>query len=148
MAMKTVASNRRARFDYQITDTVVAGIMLTGQEVKSCRMGHADLSGSYVSFYGGKAMIKHLKIMQYKFASQLEGYDPGHDRQLLLKKVEMEKLQALADQKGVTIIPLEIQAGKFVKILLGIGQGKKTIDKRRVIKERDVERRMKRGEEV
>ncbi len=145
--MKTVAYNRRARFDYEITETMVAGIMLTGQEVKSCRMGHADLSGSYVSFHGGKAIIKQMKIMPYKFASQLEGYEPGHDRSLLLKAVEVEKLKTLSDQKGITIIPLEIQAGKFIKLLIGIGRGKKTIDKRRVIKERDVERRLRRGEE-
>lgn len=146
--MKTVASNRRARFDYQIDDTVLAGIMLTGQEVKSCRMGHADLSGSYVSFRGSVPVIKHLKVMPYKFASGLDGYDPAQDRTLLLKKNEAEKLRAASEQKGITIIPLEVQAGKFIKILLGIARGRKTIDKRRVIKERDVEKRMRRGDEL
>jgi SsrA-binding protein len=145
--MKAVATNRRARFDYEISDTVMAGIMLSGQEAKSCRAGHIDMSGSYVSFQSGKAHIKHLKISPYKFASGLESYDPGHDRLLLLKKAEMEKLQSLSDQKGVTIIPLEVQAGRYIKVLIGIGKGRKTIDKRKVIKERDIERRMRKGEQ-
>ena len=146
--MKAVATNRRARFDYEITDTVLAGVILTGQEAKSCRLGHVDLSGSYVSFYGGKPTIKHMKISPYPFASQLEGYDPGHDRQLLLNKNESEKLQTAAEQKGVTIIALEVQAGKYVKVLLGLGRGRKTIDKRRTIKERDVEKRLRQGKDL
>lgn len=146
--MKVVATNRRARFDYQIDDTILAGIMLSGQEVKSCRMGHVDLSGSYVSFRGAVPIIKHVKIMPYKFASNLDGYEPAQDRTLLLKKTEAEKLRVASEQKGTSIIPLEVQAGKFVKVLLGIAHGKKQFDKRRTMKERDVERRMKRGEDV
>lgn len=146
--MKTVASNRRARFDYKITDTVLAGVMLTGQEAKSCRLGHVDLGGSYVSFQSGKPVIKHLKIQPYRFASQLDGYDPGQDRRLLLTKHEIDKLQSSADQKGVTIVPLEVQAGRTVKILLGLAEGRKTIDKRQAIKERDIARKMRKGEEV
>lgn len=146
--MKAVASNRRARFDYDITETMLAGIMLTGQEVKSCRMGHVDLSGSYVVFQNDAPLIKHLKISPYQFASQLDGYDPGQDRPLLLKKVEAVRLQELSDQRGVSIIPLEVQAGKYIKLLIGIGRGRKTIDKRRVIKDRDIEKRMKQGKEV
>jgi SsrA-binding protein len=126
---------------------VTAGIMLTGQEVKSCRMGHVDLAGSYVSFLKDQPILKQMKISPYKFASNLDGYDPGHDRPLLLKKNESEKLQAMSEQKGVTIIPLEVQAGKFIKVLIGIGRGKKTIDKRKVIKERDIERRLRKGQE-
>ncbi len=146
--MKTVAQNRRARFDYRITDTVLSGIMLTGQEVKSCRMSHVDLAGSYVSFLRGKAIIKHLKIQPYKFASGLDGYDPGQDRQLLLNAKEIEKLQGAAEQKGVTIVPLEVQAGRHIKVLLGLAEGRKTIDKRQVIKERDIKKKMKKGEEI
>ena len=146
--MKTVASNRKARFDYAITDTVLAGIMLTGQEVKSCRMGHIDLAGSYVSFLGNKPTIKHLKIQPYPFASQLEDYDPGQDRRLLLNKNEIAKLQISSDQRGITIIPLEVQAGRTIKVLLGIATGRKTIDKRQRIKEREMEKKMKKGEEI
>jgi SsrA-binding protein len=146
--MKSVAQNRRARFDYEISDTLEVGIMLTGQDVKSCRAGHVDLRGSYVSFFGGKPVLKSAKIMKYQFASQLEGYEPGHDRPLLLKKAEMEKLQSLSAEKGATIIPLELRVGKYIKVVLGIAKGRKTVDKRARIKERDVERRLKKGEEI
>lgn len=146
--MKTVASNRRARFDYEILDTIEAGIVLTGQEVKSCRMGHIDLSGAYVSLSGGKATMKQSKISKYPFASGLDEYQPGRDRQLLLKKSESEKLLTLATQKGITIIPLEVHAGKCIKVLLGLARGRKTIDKRSVIKEREMSKKLKKGEEI
>jgi len=146
--VKIVASNRRARFDYEITDTMLAGLMLTGQEAKSCRLGHIDMSGAYVSFQKNKASLKHLKISLYPFASGLEGYEPGQDRVLLLNKAEVERLQELANQKGITVIPLEVQAGKYIKVLIGIAKGKKLLDKRKVIKERDIDRRMRKGQEV
>lgn len=146
--MKIVAQNRRARFDYQIDDTILAGLILTGQEVKSCRMSHCDLAGSYVSFHGGKPVIKHLKIQPYVFASQLDGYDPGQDRFLLLNKSEIAKLEGASNQKGITVIPLEVQAGRTIKVLIGIAHGRKNIDKRQLIKERDVKKRLKKGEEI
>jgi SsrA-binding protein len=146
--MKSVAQNRRARFDYEISDTLEAGIVLMGQEVKSCRMGQVDLRGAYVSFIGGKPVLKSAKIMKYQFASQLEGYEPAHDRPLLLNKAEAAKLESLAQEKGNTIIPLEVRVGKYIKVLLGIAKGRKTVDKRARIKERDVERRLKKGEDI
>lgn len=146
-SMKVIALNRRARFDYEISDTLEAGIMLSGQEVKSCRLGHADLRGAYVSFYNGKAILKSAKIMKYPFASGIEDYRPDHDRQLLLKKSEMEKLNSLSAEKGITVIPMEIRAGKYIKVLLGIAKGRKTVDKRARIKEREMEKKMKKGEE-
>lgn len=146
--MKPVATNRRAKFDYEITETVEAGIILSGQEVKSCRKGHIDLSAAYVTFPSGKAILKGAKIRAYDFASNIGDYSPGKDRQLLLKKREIEKLKAVSEQSGMSVIPLEVRAGKFIKIVIGIGRGRKTIDKRARIKERDINRRMKRGEEV
>jgi SsrA-binding protein len=146
--MKSVALNRRARFDYEISETLEAGLMLTGQEVKSCRAGHVDLRGSYVSFVSGKAVLKSAKIMKYAFASQLQGYKPDQDRFLLLKKSEMAKLQSLSNEKGITIIPLELHVGKYIKVMLGIAKGRKTVDKRARIKERDTERRLKKGLEI
>ncbi len=145
--MKVVAQNRRARFDYEIIDTVEAGIMLSGQEVKSCRMGNVNLSGAYVSMLGTGVILKQAKIAAYPFASGLEGYEPGRDRILLLKKEESKKLQTLLDEKGVTVIPLEVKAGKFIKVVLGVGRGRKRFDKRQKIKERGLERKMKKGEE-
>ncbi|KKW39770.1 MAG: SsrA-binding protein, partial [Candidatus Peribacteria bacterium GW2011_GWC2_54_8] len=105
--VKIVAQNRRARYDYEILDTVEAGLMLTGQEVKSCRNGNANLAGSYVSFLHGKPVLKGMKIAAYQFASGLESYDPGRDRPLLLSKADVQRLQSASDEKGITIIPLE-----------------------------------------
>ena len=146
--MKVVAGNRKARFDYEILDTVEAGIILTGQEAKSCRMGHVNLAGSYVSFLGGKPVLKNAKISPYKQASGLEGYDPGHDRQLLLGKAEARKLEAVVAEKGMALIPLEVRAGKFIKVLIGTGRGRKRADKRQHIKEREVGRKLREGREV
>ncbi len=146
--MKTVASNRRARFDYEILETIEAGLVLTGPEVKSCRLGHIDLSGAYLSFLHNTPALKQCKISAYPFASVLDQTAPGRDKLLLLKQAEAEKLKTMSDQKGISIIPLEIRAGKYIKVLLGIGKGRKTIDKRKVIKERDIKKRLQKGEEI
>lgn len=146
--MKIVAQNRRAKFDYDITETMSAGIQLTGQEVKSCRLGQVNLAGSYISLLSGVPVLKQAKISPYKFASDLEGYDPGRDRALLLKKSEVARLESIEAEKGMTIIPLEVHAGKFIKVIFGIARGRKTIDKRQRIKEREVGRRMRKGEEM
>ena len=145
--MKIVTRNRRAGYDYEIVDRIEAGVILTGQEVKSCRLGHVNLSGSYVSFLGGKPILKSAKISPYPHASGLENYDPGRDRESLLKKSESAKLQSALDEQGVTIIPLEVRAGKHIKVLLGLGKGKKRYDKRQKIKERDQKRKLKKGED-
>lgn len=145
--MKIVADNRRARFDYEILDTVEAGLMLTGGEVKSCRSGHANLSGAYVSFFGGKPVLKKMKISPYAFAAQPD-YQPERDRPLLLKKSELARLQARIAEKGLAIIPLEVRAGKYIKVLLGVGRGRKKTDKRARIREREVSRGIREGREV
>ncbi len=142
--MKTVGQNRKARFDYEILDTVLAGIILTGSEVKSCRAGHVDLAGAYVSFMGDVPTLKHMKISPYRYSSST-AHEIGRDRTLLLSKAETKKLKDAALQKGVSAVPLEVRAGRFIKILIGIGRGRKTIDKRKVIKEREVERRLRKG---
>ena len=146
MDMKTVGQNRKARFDYEILETVLAGVILSGSEVKSCRAGHVDLAGAYVSFLGSIPVLKHMKISPYRYSSPT-AHEIGRDRTLLLKKAEMKKLQEAAEQKGVSVIPLEVQAGKFIKVLLGIGRGRKTIDKRHAIRKREVERRLRQGVE-
>ena len=145
--MKVVAQNRRARYDYEIVDTVEAGIILSGQEVKSCRQGNINLAGSYVSFLDGKPVLKNAKIAPYKFASGLENYEPAQDRRLLLKSAEVKKLQAAIEEKGVTVVPLEVRSGRFLKILLGVGRGRKRFDKRQKIKEKDIKKKLRRGED-
>ena len=146
--MKVVAHNRRARFDYEIVDSFEAGIMLTGPEVKSCRKGHINLAGSYVSFLSGKAMLKGAGVSKYAFTGPSVMHEEHRDRQLLLKSSELAKLQRSTEEKGMTIIPLEVRAGKFIKIVIGLGRGRKKTDKRQVIKERETGRRLREGREL
>ena len=143
--MKVVAQNRRARFDYEIVETVEAGMMLTGQEVKSCRNGHVSLAGAYVSFRAGKPVVKQMKISPYPAAGPLPDYDELQDRTLLLSKKDQVRLESAVEEKGVTLLPMEVRAGKYIKVLLGLGKGRKTIDKRQAIKKRDLEREMRKG---
>ncbi|MDD4628730.1 MAG: SsrA-binding protein SmpB [Candidatus Peribacteraceae bacterium] len=145
--MKVTAQNRRARFDYEILETTEAGIVLTGQEAKSCRMGHVNLSGAYVSFLREKPVLKNMGISRYTYASKNEPYDERRDRDLLLSATEIHKLQTKTEEKGMAVVPLELHVGKFVKVLLGLGRGRKKVDKRHRIKEREVERKLKSGGE-
>lgn len=145
--MKVVAKNRRAFYDYEILDKVEAGIMLTGQEVKSCRAGNMNLAGAYVSLLSGKPVLKNATIAKYVHAGDLPDYDPGRERALLLKKGEIEKLESKLAEKGVSLVPLEVKAGKHVKVTLGLGKGKKKLDKRQKIKERDMKRKLRKGED-
>ena len=146
--MKLVAQNRRARYDYEILETVEAGIILTGPEVKSCRKGHINLAGSYVSFLGGRPVLKGAGISKYAFSGPDVAHDEHRDRQLLLKKTELGKLQRATEEKGMTLIPLEVRSGKFIKVLIGVCRGKKKTDKRQTIKEREVGRRLREGREI
>lgn len=147
LPMKVVAANRRARFDYEIVDTVEAGMILTGQEVKSCRLGHCDLRGSYVSFLSSPPRLKQMTIQPYASAGPLPDYNPLQDRGLLLKKSELEKLQKASEEKGFSIIPLEVLVGRYIKLRLAVARGRKQFDKRQKIKERDVKRRLQTGQE-
>jgi len=140
--MKVVAQNRRARFDFEILDTVEAGLMLTGPEAKSCREGHINLAGAYVSFFGGKPVLKNASVAPYRFASRV-AHEERRDRLLLLKTTEIHKLLIQSADKGMAIVPLEVHVGRFVKVLLGLGRGRKKTDKRQHIKEREVARSLK-----
>jgi SsrA-binding protein len=146
--MKVVAQNRRARFDYEIVETVEAGLVLTGPEVKSCRAGRVSLAGSYVTFRGDSPLLKNAKIVKYDKTGPDVLHEEGRDRPLLLKKSELQKLQRTTEEKGMSLIPLELRSGKFIKVLLGVAKGRKKGDKRQVIKDRDTKRRMREGREV
>lgn len=141
--VKTVAQNRRARFDYEILETYEAGIQLLGWEVKSCRTHLADLSGAYVSFVGGRPMLKKMSIRAYPFSSNANPDDIARDRLLLLHAKELDKLKTATDEKGMAIIPLEVKAGRHVKIILALGRGRKQFDKRAKIKDRESKKRAK-----
>lgn len=141
--MKTIAKNRRATFDFEIIETFEAGIQLTGQEVKACRMNLADLSGAYVSFAHAAPVLKKMTIRPYPFASDALLQDSSRDRVLLLHAKEIERLQRSTDEKGMSVIPLEVKAGKYIKVVLGLGRGRKQFDKREKIKEREAKKRSK-----
>lgn len=146
--MKMVAQNRRARYDYEVIETVEAGIVLTGSEAKSCRRGHVNLSGSYVSFHDGRPVLKGAGISKYAFSGPGVGHEEHRDRLLLLKKNELAKLRRGSEQKGMSIIPLEVRAGKFIKIIVGLGRGRKKADKRETIKTREIARRLREKREI
>lgn len=141
--MKIVAQNRRAKFDYEIVETFEAGIQLLGWEVKSCRTHLADLSGAYVSFVSGRPMLKKMTIRIYPFAAAAILDDTARDRLLLLSTKEIEWLKTGSDEKGMAIIPLEVKAGKHIKITLALGRGRKQFDKREKIKDRESKKRAK-----
>jgi len=141
--MKTVAQNRRAKFDYEIIETFEAGIILLGWEVKSCRTHLADLSGAYVSFQSGKPMLKKMTIRHYPFASNAILDDTTRDRALLLHAKELGRLRTMSEEKGMAIVPLEVKAGKYIKVVLALGRGRKQFDKREKIKERESKKRAK-----
>ncbi len=134
--MKTLAENKRARYDYEIKDTFVAGLVLSGAEVKSVKSGNTSLTGSYVTVGINGASLINCHIGPYKYAPA-DGYDPTQSRKLLLKKDEVQKL--LGKEKGLVLIPLEILVTPkgWVKVRIGIGKARKKTDKREYIKKRE-----------
>ncbi len=137
--MKSLAQNKRAKFDYDIKDTFDAGLVLEGREVKSAKDGNVSLTGSYVKVSATGASLVNAHIGPYKYAPQ-EGYEPTQSRKLLLNKRELNQL--LGKEKGTVIIPLEMFIGprNLVKLKIGVGRGRKKTDKREYIKERDIKR--------
>lgn len=139
-----LASNKRARFDYDIKDTFDAGLVLSGAEVKAAKTGNVSLQGSFVKLTGTEAFLINCHIGPYKYAPN-ESYEPTHTRKLLLKKSEIQKL--LGKDKGVTIVPVEMYTTSrgLVKVKIGLGRGRKKADKREYIKSRDIDRDTKKG---
>jgi SsrA-binding protein len=143
--IKVVASNRRARHDYEILDQVEAGLVLEGSEVKSLREGKAQLKDSFAHIRDGEAFLVGAYIAPYNF-SRGGGHEPERTRKLLLNRREIDRLGARVAEQGLTLIPLDlhIRSGR-VKVNLGLARGKNTIDKRDTLKERDQKREMERA---
>lgn len=137
--------NRSAYFEYYIDDKYIAGIMLTGTEVKSLRAGKASFNDSYCIFNKGELWIKSFHIAEYSHGT-VNNHDPLRERKLLLNGRELKKLQAKIKEKGYTIVPLRLffNEKNLAKVEIGLGKGKKLHDKRESIKQRDTEREMKR----
>lgn len=138
---KTIAENRRARFDYVIEDTFEAGIMLVGTEVKALREGRANIAESYCAVEATEAFIINANIPIYAPASQFN-HLPTRPRKLLLKRKEINKLVGETQRKGRTIVPLKMYFNDkgVAKILIGVGTGKRDVDKRDTQKKRDWQR--------
>lgn len=144
--MDLFADNRKARFEYETLETFDAGVVLTGQEVKSIRGGGANLTGSYVSFADGELWIKEMRIAPYSKAGKLEGYDPAHPRKVLMRKRELMSLIGKTRQKGLTLVPLSLYPrGRHIKLRFGLCRGRKAHDKKEKLKSRDIDREVKRN---
>jgi SsrA-binding protein len=137
--------NRSAFHEYFFDNKYVAGIVLTGTEVKSLRAGKASFNDSYCIIHKGEMWLKSLHIAEYSHGT-VNNHDPVRDRKLLLQKREINKIEAKLKEKGYTLIPLLIffNDKNLIKVEIGLGKGKKLHDKRETIKKRDVEREMKR----
>lgn len=139
----TVAKNRRARHDYDIKETIEAGLVLKGTEVKSLRQGKASIQDSYAYIQDGEVFVSNLHISPYE-QGNIYNVDPLRTRKLLLNKREILKLQMEVMQQGHTLIPLSIyfKNGR-AKLQLAVAKGKKLYDKREDIAKKDAERRMR-----
>ena len=137
--------NRRATFDYAISDTWTAGIVLTGTEIKSIRQGKASLVDSFCYVNNGEVWIKNMYIAEY-FYGTYNNHTERRDRKLLLNKKEIQKIEKEGKETGFSIIPLRlfISDRGYAKIVIGVGRGKKEFDKRQSIKEREDRRTLAR----
>jgi SsrA-binding protein len=143
--LKIACTNKKARRDYHIEDTVEAGLVLWGNEVKSLREARATLTDSYARFSNGEVWLSGLHISTYKHAPA-GGQDPDRERKLLLKAIEIKKLSIKVEQRGYTLVPLRIYFKRgYAKVELGLGTGKKNYDKRHDLKRKDAQREMDRA---
>lgn len=137
---KLIATNRRAHFDYFLSDFTEAGVELTGTEIKSIRAGHVSLTGAFIDIRDGEAFVVGMQITPYK-EGNIFNTSPLRDKKLLLHKREIAKFNKMVSQQGYTVVPVEIYLRKgLCKIQIALGKGKKEYDKRQVIKERDIKR--------
>jgi len=138
-------NNKKAYYEYFFEDTFIAGIVLAGTEIKSLRTGKASFNDSYCAFFKGELFVRSLHISEYAFGTYTN-HEPMQERKLLLNKKELKKLESKTKEKGYSIIPLRlfINDKGLAKLEIGLGKGKKHFDKRDTIKERDVDRDVKR----
>ena len=142
---KLVAQNRRARYDYEVLDTIEAGLVLAGTEVKSLRNGKASLQEAFATIDNGEVWVRQMHIPPYEQGNRWN-LDPVRARKLLLHRLEIVKLHRSVAQKGNTLVPLKLYFSRGrAKLLLGICKGKKTHDKRAAIADRDAKREVSRA---
>lgn len=136
--------NKRAHFDYELQEKLEAGINLTGAEVKAIRLGHADLTGSFIRVRGTEAYLVNAKIFPYKFARP-ENYDESRVRKLLLHKKEIMILKSKTDGANLTIVPVSLYTTKtYIKVELALARARNKANKRDAIKKKDLDRELER----
>lgn len=140
------ASNPKAGFDYEILETIEAGIVLEGHEVKSIKNGRAQIKGTFIKIINNEPYLVGATISPYQPANTPADYDPQRSRKLLLSKKQISALVGTSQAHGLTMIPLNLHDKKgIVKVLIGIARGKKKYDKRESIKKKDIKRASQRG---
>ncbi len=140
-----IAKNKKARFEYEIDDTMEAGIVLRGTEVKAVRQKKVSIQEAYARIKDGEAYIVGLTISPYEMGNQFN-HEPARERKLLLHRQEIKRLTGKLKEKGFTLVPLKvyIKNGR-VKVLLGLGKGKTRYDKRKTIQKREADRELQRA---
>ena len=143
--MKTVASNRRAYFEYSILEKTTAGIQLKGSEVKAIRDGNVNMTEAYCLIDNGEIFIKNMHISEHKHGGIHNNHEPLRDRKLLLRKKEILNLSEKVKQKGLTIVALAVLLSDtgLIKVEIGLAKGKKIFDKSKAIKLRDLDRELR-----
>ena len=151
--MKALAENRKVKFDYTVLETIEAGIVLSGFEVKAVKSGKMNLTGSYARIKGNEVWLINSSIQPYQPGNTPKDYDPERTRHLLLTSKEIKRLTGKEHESGLTLVPLRayikgrLPAGRhgLVKLELGLGRHKKKTDKREVIKKREADRDINRA---
>lgn len=143
--VKVIATNRKARRNYSVVDTIEAGIVLSGSEVKSLRNGQMDLKDSFAHVQNGEVYLSSCYIAPYEFAHE-GGHDPERERKLLLHRREIDRIAGQLAEKGLTLVPLQVyfKDGK-VKVELGLAKGRSTVDKRQSLRAKEHEREIERS---
>ena len=145
MAIKTVATNRKAYHNYNLQDSVEAGIMLTGTEIKSIRAGRVSLGDAYVRPEGGELWLLNAHIARYEASSYLS-HEPTRPRKLMLHRKEINSLTSKVSEKGLTLVPTRLYIkGSLAKVEVALAKGKKLYDKRESISRREVARELARA---
>jgi SsrA-binding protein len=142
----TIAANRRARHDYAVLETLEAGLVLQGSEVKSLRLGQVQLADAFARVSGDELWLEGVHIAPYQFANGVGAHDPDRRRKLLLHRDQIDKLQARVAQERLALVPLRLyfRDGR-AKVELGLARGRQKGDKRRAIAERDAQREVDRA---
>ncbi|MBT3827522.1 SsrA-binding protein SmpB [bacterium] len=144
--MKIIAKNKKAFFDYQILETIEAGLVLTGDEVKSLRSGNVSMSGAFAHEREGELFMVNVIIVPYQFAYDKTNDSGDRRRKLLLSRKQINQLTMAVARRGITIVPLKMYFNKksLVKVEIGLCKARKKHDKRQLLKDRDIDRETKR----